>query len=104
VRLVSGQWIYFGDLEYTDNKACNYPIQGLIGCLSKLVICWSYLHYYGTDIKMVMQIHDEMIWQVPEHLAEREKKVIEYAMVNIHPMSVPFPADIKITDNWYDGH
>lgn len=104
LRLVSGQWVYFSESEYTDNRACNFPIQGLIGCLSKLVICWSYLHYYGTDVKMILQIHDEMIWEVPESIAEREMKVIEYAMQNIHPMSVEFPADVKIAKNWYDGH
>ncbi len=104
LRLVSGQWVYFNDSEYTDTRACNFPIQGLIGCYSKLVICWSYLHYFNTDVKMIMQIHDEMIWECPEEIAEREKLVIEHAMVNLHPMSVPFPADIHICDNWYEGH
>lgn len=104
LRLVSGQWVFFNESEYTDNRACNFPIQGLIGCYSKLVICWSYLHYFNTDVKMIMQIHDEMIWECPEEIAEREKQVIEHAMVNLHPMSVPFPADIHICDNWYEGH
>lgn len=103
LRLVSGQYIYFDKNEFIDNVACNYPIQGFVGCLTKLVMIWSFKRFFNTPVKLILQVHDELIWHVPEEMADEVKEEIEFAMANIHKISVPFPAEAKIGNDWYSA-
>ena len=86
-------------------RAVNSKIQGSAGDLMKLVM--NELHYnvlpkYGA--KLISQVHDEIIVIVPEEVAEECKEAVADAMKNTVKLRVPIEVDIRVCDNWHEGH
>jgi DNA polymerase-1 len=50
--------------------------------------------------KMILQIHDELLFEVPARDAEEFLKDIKAEMEGIYKLSVPLVVDVKIGDNW----
>ena len=52
------------------------------------------------DIKMLLQIHDEIIWEAKEAKADAVAKKIKEVMENVYPLSIPLTVDVCVGDNW----
>ena len=53
--------------------------------------------------KMLLQVHDELIFDVPEDELDDIKEMIQNEMENIYKLSVPLKVEINYGKNWYDA-
>jgi DNA polymerase-1 len=85
-----------------DRMAVNMTIQGLAADIIKLAMLAAdkLIREKYSEVRMVLQIHDELLFEVPEPQAEKFAKDIKAEMENVYNMSVPLIADVKIGDNW----
>ncbi|OGI25568.1 MAG: DNA polymerase I [Candidatus Moranbacteria bacterium RBG_13_45_13] len=85
-----------------ERMAVNMPIQGLAADIIKLAMLAAekMIRKKYPIAKMVLQIHDELLFEVPEQEAEKFARDIKIAMENVYKLSVPLIADVKIGDNW----
>ena len=85
-----------------DRMAVNMPIQGLAADIIKLAMLAAdkLTQEKYPDVKMVLQIHDELLFEVPEKQTEKFTADIKTEMESVYNMSVPLIADVKIGDNW----
>jgi DNA polymerase-1 len=84
-----------------ERMAINMPIQGLAADIVKLAmikICEEYKD--NPNVKMILQIHDEIILEVKENISEEVSKKVKEIMESAYKLKVPLVADIKIGDNW----
>ncbi len=54
-------------------------------------------------VKMLLQIHDELVFEAPEHLAQSAKSLVQERMEKAADLRVPLKADSHIAANWFDG-
>jgi len=58
----------------------------------------------GIDGKVCAQIHDQLLFNIPEDKAEECKAIVKDIMENNVKLSVALKAPPQIAKNWYDGH
>lgn len=82
--------------------ALNTPIQGTAADIIKLAMNRVYrrLRDEGLQAKLVLQVHDELIVETPEHEIEQVKTILHDEMVNAAQLAVPLEADVHIGKNW----
>ena len=84
-----------------ERMAINMPIQGLAADIMKLaMIAVSENYKSDKDIRMILQIHDEIILEVKEDLADEVAKKVKGILENVIKLKVPLIADVKVGDNW----
>ncbi|EKE18851.1 MAG: hypothetical protein ACD_9C00213G0001, partial [uncultured bacterium] len=84
-----------------ERMAINMPIQGLSADVVKLAMIHTHQAFEkDSDIKMILQIHDEIILEVAEEKAEATAKKLKEVMENVYPLRVPLVVDVKIGNNW----
>ncbi|MCX6766610.1 MAG: DNA polymerase [Candidatus Moranbacteria bacterium] len=85
-----------------DRMAVNMPIQGLAADIIKLAMIAAdkLIREKYREVRMVLQIHDELLFEVPEPQSEKFARDIKAEMEGVFSMSVPLIADVKIGDNW----
>jgi DNA polymerase-1 len=77
------------------------PIQGLSADIVKLAMIKVAEEYKNNkDVKMVLQIHDEIILEVKESEAKKVAEKVKKIMENVYKLKVPLVVDVKIGDNW----
>ncbi len=88
-----------------ERAACNAPIQGSAADLMKLaMIRLNYeLQAKGLKAKLIMQVHDELVLEVPEDELTETKEVVLAAMQLEQPLKVPLKVDIGISTNWMEA-
>lgn len=88
-----------------ERMACNYPNQGTQADIIKkaMVEIDAFLHQeLYQDVHMVLQIHDEVILEVPPALLDDVAKQIKEIMEEVVALSVPVVVDAKTGPNWQD--
>jgi DNA polymerase-1 len=79
--------------------AMNMPIQGTAADLLKLsMLALREPPTPGT--RMVLTVHDELVFEVPEAEVDEAKARIKHAMQNVYPLSVPLVVDVADGPNW----
>jgi len=51
-----------------------------------------------------MQVHDELVFEVPEEDIEKVKNMVKKEMEEVYPMYVPLKVDISVGKNWDEAH
>ena len=84
--------------------AMNTPIQGTAADIMKLAMINVYneLKNRKLESKIVLQVHDEMMLEVPIEEAQEVKQIVKEKMENVIKLKVPLIADVSEADNWYD--
>ena len=54
--------------------------------------------------KLLLQVHDELILEMPENEAEKTAQVVKNVMENVFTLSVPLVAEVGVAGNWADAH
>ncbi len=88
---------------YAMRAAVNAPIQGFEADLMRRAmvnIDQEIIKPHKDKIRMIMQVHDEIIFECDENVAEVFAKKIEFAMENVTKLSVPLAADYAIGKVW----
>jgi DNA polymerase-1 len=82
----------------------NTPIQGSAADIIKLAMVNIHreLAEHGFKSKMILQVHDELIFDSPPEEIDRLKELVKHCMENALLLDVPLVVDIKIGRNWYD--
>ncbi len=87
--------------------AVNMPIQGTQADMIKLAMVHIYhrLRREGRQAKMILQVHDELVFEVPPEELEPVRQLVEEEMKQALPLEgVPIEVDIGFGDNWLDAH
>ena len=84
-----------------ERMAINMPIQGMSADIVKLAMLAVSTNYESnTNIRILLQVHDEIILEVKEEIAEEVAKKVKEIMENVYKLKVPLVVDVKIGDNW----
>tara|TARA_R110002110_G_scaffold65206_4_gene180042 strand:- start:123925 stop:126609 length:2685 start_codon:yes stop_codon:yes gene_type:complete len=88
-----------------ERTAINAPMQGTAADLIKLAMIKIFEEIKDRkDIVMLMQVHDELIFEVDESVVEEAKMLIKLNMENCMALSVPLLVDVGAGDNWQQAH
>ncbi|MFQ5652875.1 MAG: DNA polymerase I [bacterium] len=92
--------------EFAKRTAVNTPIQGTAAELIKVAMInvWRKLKADGYSTKMIMQVHDELVFEVPRAEVDRVRLLVKTEMENAVPLDVPIKADIGVGPNWLEAH
>ena len=84
-----------------ERMAINLPIQGLSADIMKLAMIKLFEEYKNNpDVRMLLQVHDEIIFEVKEEVAEKIMPKIKETMESAYKLRVPLVVDVKVGDNW----
>ena len=91
--------------EFGKRAAMNAPIQGSAADLIKLAMIDidRMMKNAGVKSQMILQVHDELIFNVPEDEIEEMKDLINEGMVNAMKLKVPLSAECAIGKTWYEA-
>ncbi len=86
--------------------AINTPIQGTAADLIKkaMINIHRRLGSEGFRTRMLLQVHDELLFEVPEDEIERITPIIKKEMEEVHRLDVPLKVDINHGRNWDEAH
>ncbi len=92
--------------EMAERVAVNTPIQGSAADLIKraMVEIYRELLERGLEAKMILQVHDELLFEVPEDEAEEVEQLVVEKMDGVADLSVPITVDAKWGVSWSDVH
>ncbi len=114
VETVGGRRCYVRDIEnknrnlreLAERTAINAPLQGSAADLIKMAMIRLHraLAEGGFKSRMILQVHDELVLEVPETELETVKPVVRQAMEGAMTLSVPLKVDMGIGENWAAAH
>lgn len=89
-----------------ERNAINAPIQGTAADIIKMAMVKIQKRFVEEKIeaKMIMQVHDELNFEVPKTELEQVKAIVLREMENACQLSVPLVVDMGIGDNWLEAH
>lgn len=92
--------------QFAERTAVNTPIQGTAADMIKLamVAIHETLSEQYPDVKMIMQVHDELVFEVPKHLAEEIQALVVKEMESVLDLSVPIKVEAHYGQNWDEAH
>jgi len=90
--------------SFGERVAMNMPIQGTAADIIKLAMVKvnAALHARGLKTKLILQVHDELIFDVPKAEAEEVEALVHDSMEQVVQLSVPLDADVKVGHSWYE--
>ena len=114
VQTVMGRRLYLPEINSPNGQrragaeraAINAPMQGTAADLIKLsmVAVQQVLDAEQRGTKMIMQVHDELVFEVPLHEVEWLKVEIPRLMAGVADLKVPLLAEVGVGDNWDQAH
>src|SRR5438105_83572 len=89
-----------------ERMAMNTPIQGTAADVIKLAMLAvrGRLHAEGAVAKMILQVHDELIFEVAEGEIETVRKLVVAEMEQVVTLAVPLRVDVGVGRNWREAH
>ena len=114
VETLLGRRLYLRDInarnpnqrQYAERTAINAPLQGTAADLIKLAMLDldAFLQENAPEIRMIMQVHDELVFEGPRELLQARAPDLATRMCRIFPLSVPLVADWGFGDQWNQAH
>ncbi len=114
VETVFGRRLYLPEInarnavrrQYAERTAINAPMQGTAADIIKraMIDIQACLNKDYPDVKLIMQVHDELVFEMSGDMAEALKSKITNIMTNAAELSVPLLVDIGTGDNWDAAH
>ena len=99
----SGNWTKRG---FAERVAINMPIQGTAAEVIKLAMIHihDYLKDEGLKSKMLLQVHDELVFELHEDELDIVPSKVKELMEGAFPMDVPLKVEMGIGENWLEAH
>jgi len=92
--------------QLAERMAINAPIQGTAADLIKMAMLKiaALINIKGLNSAMIMQVHDELVFEVPEEEKEVLKNLVQQEMEQVVNLKVPLKVDIAAGHNWDEAH
>ena len=114
VETVFGRRLWMPDIragggprrQAAERAAINAPMQGTAADLIKLamIVVQAWLDREQLGARLVLQVHDELVFEVPEGEIDRIRAELPPLMTGVAQLSVPLAVDVGVGDNWYRAH
>lgn len=114
VETLFGRRLYLPDIkarnammrQAAERTAINAPMQGTAADIIKraMIKMHDWLQQTDLDVKMIMQVHDELIFEVAEKDLDAAKEKIVEIMQNTSELDVPLLVEAGVGDNWDEAH
>lgn len=114
VETLFGRRLYLPDInaknamrrKYAERTAINAPMQGTAADIIKkaMLAVDHYLQENQIDARMIMQVHDELVFEIKEELLQNFTQDIKQLMENAASIDVPLIVDIGFGNNWDEAH
>jgi DNA polymerase-1 len=89
---------------FAERTAVNTPLQGTAADLIKLAMIQidAAILERGMKSRMTLQVHDELVFEVPEGELDAMRTLVREEMENVHALAVPLMVEIGVGKNWRD--
>ena len=115
VETVFGRRLYLPEInsrngmrrQYAERTAINAPMQGTAAdIIKRAMIDLDRILQQDTklDVRMIMQVHDELVFEIKKEQLEKAVDIITNSMVGAAELSVPLVVDVGIGANWDEAH
>ena len=113
VETVYGRRLYFPQINSrgpaargAERAAINAPMQGTAADLIKMamVVIQEWLEAQQMETLMIMQVHDELVFDAPAHEVEVLVEQLPKLMASVAALDVPLIAEVGVGDNWGQAH
>jgi DNA polymerase-1 len=114
VETVFGRRLYLPDInasnmqrrQYAERTAINAPMQGTAADIIKLAMINldDAITSQQHDIRMIMQVHDELVFEVNVGIVEDSVNLIRDKMVTAAALTIPLVVDVGVGSNWDEAH
>jgi DNA polymerase-1 len=114
VETLFGRRLYLLDInarnaaqrQYAERTAINAPMQGTAADIIKraMLACDAWITERGDDVKMIMQVHDELVFEVAEPQLQSTIDAVRNIMSNAAELKVPLLVDVGYGENWDQAH
>jgi DNA polymerase-1 len=107
VETIFGRRLYIPEIksrnpqrrQYAERTAINAPMQGSAADIIKMAMV-----KMDKDMKMIMQVHDELVFEVVQDRIEEAKSRIIETMTTVAELRVPLVVEVGVGDNWDEAH
>ena len=114
VETVFGRRLYLPELksrnaqqrQYAERTAINAPMQGTAADIIKIAMIRvdDWLRQQGDQIRMIMQVHDELVFEVPQQQVQSSQQQLAQIMTSAAQLSVALEVDAGVGMNWNEAH
>ena len=113
VETLLGRRLYLPEIKSSNGMrrkaaervAINAPMQGTAADIIKVAMIGIDKMIFGDEnIKMIMQVHDELVFEVKAEMVEHYSQLIKAEMEKAITLHVPLIADVGVGDNWDEAH
>ena len=114
VETLFGRRLYLPDInarnvqrrQYAERTAINAPMQGSAADIIKraMIACDAWLQESGEAARMIMQVHDELVFEVREDRVEAVADQVRRLMAGAADLRVPLVVDVGVGKNWDEAH
>ncbi|TGU74283.1 DNA polymerase I [Geomonas terrae] len=91
---------------FAQRNATNYPIQGSAADIIKaaMIRVSRRMQEEQVQSRLIMQVHDELVFEVPEREREQMEELVRTEMEGALPLAVPLKVDLNFGRNWSEAH
>jgi DNA polymerase-1 len=89
--------------QFAERIAINTPIQGTAADMIKLAMIKIHKSMAGLRSQMVLQVHDELVFDVHKPELDKVRKIVKEGMEKVVELKVPIVADMGTGENWLDA-
>lgn len=114
IETVLGRRLYLPDIQArqyqkrqaAERTAINAPMQGTAADIIKkaMIDIHQWLKETQLDCKMILQVHDELVFEVANEIVETVKPKIQHLMSEAITLKVPLLVEVGVGDNWEAAH
>jgi DNA polymerase-1 len=114
VETVAGRRLYLPDInarnaqlrQAAERAAINAPMQGTAADIIKraMIAVHAWLEHAHADARLIMQVHDELVFEVPEHALDAVMSGVREHMAAAAALRVPLKVDVGHGRNWDEAH
>jgi DNA polymerase I len=88
---------------FAERTAVNSPIQGTAADLIKVAMVRIDQALAGSESRLLLQVHDELVLEAPSGEIERVKQLVKREMEGVYELQVPLIVEVGVGDNWRDA-
>jgi DNA polymerase-1 len=114
VETLLGRRRYLNDINshnsfvrgFAERNAINAPLQGTAADIIKIAMINIHRKLWDSNLhtRMILQVHDELVFDVYKPELEQVKEIIIQEMENAYPLSIPLVVDTGTGTNWLEAH